>query len=129
MIHIGDGCVVVKDASGPGWRAVTWPAHGEYASTTFFITDDPKPNVEIRRYTDPISALVAFTDGMERLALDFTAAIPYTPFFEGMVSPLLASQSLGRDKKLSMQLARFLESRAVIDRTDDDKTLVAALFR
>lgn len=129
VVHVGDGCAVVKDAVDQGWHAITWPAHGEYASTTYFVTDDPQPNIAIRRHSDPISALVAFTDGMERLALDFTAATPHTPFFEGILAPVRAAPGVGRDKKLSIQLASFLDSPAVTSRTDDDKTLLVSVFR
>jgi hypothetical protein len=129
VIHIGDGCVVAKNAADQDWHAVTWPAHGEYASTTYFITDEPEPNISIRRYSNSISALVAFTDGMERLALNFAAETPHAPFLDGIVGPVLASSRVGRDEKLSSQLAGFLDSQAVTDRTDDDKTLLVAAFR
>ena len=128
IAHIGDGCAVAKDAASGEWQALTWPSHGEYASTTFFITDE-KPRICIQRRSSPISALVAFTDGMERLALDFASLKPHAPFFEGILGPVLKSSATGRDAKLSQQLARYLDSAAVNARTDDDKTLLVAALR
>ena len=129
VAHIGDGCVVASGSLDCEWEALTWPAQGEYASTTYFITDEPKPKIRISRRNHPVSALVAFTDGMERLALDFAALRPHAPFFQGIVSPVKLSQSLGRDAKLSEHLQKYLNSAAVNARTDDDKTLLAAIFR
>jgi serine/threonine protein phosphatase PrpC len=40
VAHIGDGCAVLKDKELDDWIAPTWPDHGEYASTTSFITDE-----------------------------------------------------------------------------------------
>jgi hypothetical protein len=128
VIHIGDGCAVAKDAESGAWQALTWPAHGEYASTTFFVTDE-EPRISIQRRNTPISALVAFTDGLERLALDFGAATPHTRFFEGVLAPICQSTITGRDAKLSHQLARYLDSPAINARTDDDKTLLIAALR
>lgn len=128
VVHIGDGCAVAKDAASGQWQALTWPSHGEYASTTFFITDE-QPRIAIQRHMAPISALVAFTDGLERLALNFAAGKPHPPFFEGIVTPVLQSLTVGRDGKLSHQLARYLDSPAVNARTDDDKSLLVAVLR
>jgi hypothetical protein len=129
VAHIGDGCAVVQDASDRTWRALSWPSHGEYASTTFFVTDAPQPKLIIRRYSQPISAIVAFTDGLERLALEFATKTPYAPFFDAIVGPVKASDIVGRDGALSTALARYLDGDAINARTDDDKTLLVAAYR
>jgi hypothetical protein len=129
VAHIGDGCAVAQDAVTQEWIALTWPTHGEYASTTYFVTDDPQPQLVIHRHNRSFSALIAFTDGMERLALDLTARKPHAPFFQGIVAPVLASQAQGRDPVLSIQLKSYLDSAAVNARTDDDKTLIVAVHR
>ncbi len=41
VVHIGDGAVVVRNRETHEWSVPSWPFHGEYASTTRFITDDP----------------------------------------------------------------------------------------
>lgn len=127
VIHVGDGCVVGKSSND--WQALTWPAHGEYASTTYFVTEDPAPRVAIQRIVRPLSAVVAFTDGLERLALDFANYTPHAKFFDGIIAPLVQSQAKGRDLRLSQQLKTYLDSPAVNARTDDDKTLLLAVRR
>jgi hypothetical protein len=83
----------------------------------------------LHRRSEGISALVAFTDGLERLALDFCATQAHAPFFQGIVGPVTASGTTGRDHKLCAALGRYLESDAVNARTDDDKTLLVATYR
>jgi hypothetical protein len=129
VAHVGDGSLVVQDASDHSWHALSWPSHGQYASMTFFITDDPQPHLLIHRHPRPISAMVAFTDGLERLALDFAAEKPHAPFFQAIVAPVAASNAVGRDGALSAALARYLNSEPVNARTDDDKTLLVAVHR
>jgi hypothetical protein len=129
VAHVGDGSVVVQNASDGEWHVVSWPSHGEYASTTFFVTDVPEPKLICHRRSGRISALVAFTDGLERLALDFAAGCPHAPFFNGIVGPVSGSAAAGRDAKLCAALARYLDSPAINGRTDDDKTLVVAVYR
>lgn len=126
VVHVGDGCAVGRVDSSSEWIALTWPAHGEFASSTHFLTEDPEARVAIARHVLGMSQVVAFTDGLERLALDFTAQRPHTPYFDGMIGPIQSSSVVGRDAGLSMQLAKYLDSSAINERTDDDKTLVIA---
>ena len=37
-LHIGDSAIVGR--CGSGWKVICWPETGEYASTTYFVTDD-----------------------------------------------------------------------------------------
>jgi hypothetical protein len=129
VAHVGDGSAVARDQSSGEWRALSWPDQGEYASVTFFLTDDPSARLRISRPNYPIDALAAFTDGIERLALDFNAHSAFQPFFVNMISAVERSKSSGQDRVLSEQLLGFLDSPAVNARTDDDKTLVLAALR
>ena len=86
---------------------LSWPSHGEYASTTFFVTDEPQPKLNLHRRSGAISALVAFTDGLERLALDFGATQAHAPFFQGIIGPVAASETAGRDRQ-ALRCARAL---------------------
>jgi hypothetical protein len=129
VAHVGDGSVVIQDSKDKAWHVVSWPSHGEYASTTFFVTDEPEPKLMLHRRFGAISALVAFTDGLERLALNFGAGHAHVPFFQGILGPVAGSETAGRDHKLCAALARYLESDAVNARTDDDKTLLVAAYR
>ena len=108
---------------------MSWPDQGEYAATTYFVTDDPHAKLRVSRTEFPIVAAAAFTDGIERLALDFTTREPHFPFFDGVFRPLDESPTVGRDMVLSGKLSAFLDSEAVNKRTNDDKTLVLAVLK
>jgi hypothetical protein len=107
----------------------TWPDHGEYASTTYFITDDVGVKCSIKRVSEPINSIVMFTDGLERLALDFSSHEAHQGFFDGVMNPVSKSSAVGKDIILSNQLLSFLSSEGVCSRTDDDKTLVVAVLK
>lgn len=126
IAHVGDGCTVLRDMVSAEWIAPSWPAHGEYASTTHFITDEPTVQLRITRHSAPIDALVSFTDGLERLALDFVDCKPFTPFFMTLTRPIFQLPLPGRSQEVSKQLALYLDSEAINQRTDDDKTLIIA---
>jgi hypothetical protein len=125
--QVGDGASVVRDAHSRSWVVPNWPFHGEYASTTSFVTDQPYPHTSYEEHRAPIDALVMFSDGLENLALDLRSKAAFGPFFEGMVKPLEQRQaSPGLHQALSRDLAAFLGSERVSSRTDDDKTLIIA---
>jgi hypothetical protein len=129
VLHVGDGCAVIKDADTSSWIALGWPFHGEYASTTAFVTDEPRPNTSIVRHAGSICAVSVLSDGLERLALDLKARQPFAPFFESIMAPVAGSTSMGKDVELSNKLDRFLGCDGVNSRSDDDKTLVLAVRR
>jgi hypothetical protein len=129
VAHIGDGSAVARCEETNEWTALSWPSQGQYASSTFFVTDDPQPKLIISRSNTPVSALAIFSDGVERLALDMAAQKPFKPFFDGMFRPIASTQAEGCDQRLSQQLSSYLNSDAVNARTDDDKTLILAVCR
>jgi len=129
VLHVGDGCAVLRDGDTSSWIAPSWPFHGEYASTTAFVTDEPTPNTSIVRHLRPITAISVFSDGLERLALDLRARQPFVPFFDSIIAPVVSSVSIGKDNDLSGKLNSFLGSDGVNSRSDDDKTLVLAVRR
>lgn len=128
-LHVGDGCAVLKDVERDSWIAPTWPDHGEYASTTSFVTDEPAAQIRVALHSGSISGIAAFSDGLERLVLDFQAKQPHAQFFERMIAPVASSDVRGRDRQLSAKLREYLDSEPVNNRTDDDKTLVLAVRR
>ena len=129
VAHIGDGCVVAQDGSTGEWIAPSWPQHGEYASTTFFITDAAELRLRIMRVPMQVASLAIFSDGIERLVLDMAAMRPFGGFFDSVIRPILATPGVGRDPMLSAQLRAYLSSETVNARTDDDKTLILAARR
>lgn len=125
--HIGDGAIVVRNRDNAEWSVLSEPHHGEYASTTYFVTDDPQPVMRIGSHRNVFNAVAAFSDGIENLVLDSVTGAASAAFFSPMAKPLDASTATGRDCALSRSLAAFLASDRLNERTDDDKTLVFAV--
>jgi hypothetical protein len=125
FIHIGDGAAVFRAGDSAEWIVPTWPAQGEYAATTFFVTDDPVPSVQYAYVEQSIAEIAVFSDGLERLALDFSKRAAHAPFFDTFFKPLQNSRT-GRNRKLSRDLKQFLGGPTVCSKTDDDKTLILA---
>jgi hypothetical protein len=125
VVHVGDGAIVARHLD-KGWQTLSWPENGEYASTTYFVTDDPSPRVRIARFPAEYDAYALFSDGIEDLALNQQAMIPHEPFFRTMIGPLDGLATPGKSVLLSAALATFLSSPRVCDRTDDDKSLILA---
>lgn len=121
-VQIGDSSIVGR--RGGVWEAICWPENGEYASTTFFVTDDPEVRMNIRRLEDDFDAFAIFSDGIEAIALDRTAGVPYRPFWEPMIKPVDSAEAQGLLRGLSQALGVYLDSPRVCERTDDDKTLI-----
>ena len=124
--HVGDGAIAAREAHGGSWTSVSWPEHGEYASTTYFLTDDDEPRLRISSATMSFDALVLMTDGLERLALDFALRSPHAPFLDVMATPLRGLPP-GRPTAINRALTTYLQSATVNARTDDDKTLIVAV--
>jgi len=117
VAQVGDGCWVglVHGVLG----CLTWPTGGEFAGQTVFATSESAPLALQMVYLPCApSALAGFTDGMERLLLDFGTQSPAGGFFRPVFDALKAApQTFG------VHLREYLESMAVCERTDDDKSL------
>jgi hypothetical protein len=125
FVHVGDGASVFQGVDDGAWTVASWPAQGQYAATTYFVTDDPEPNCRIVIVDQEVNVAAVFTDGIERLVLDFSTRSAFSPFFDKMFKPLSRTLA-GRDRVLSEHLAEFLNGPAVCEKTDDDKTLILA---
>lgn len=125
VCHIGDGACVLRRKGTESWEVPSWPANGEYASSTYFVTDDPEPNLDFVSIEAEFCNAALFSDGIERLALDFANKNASDRFFNPMFAPL-EKLGPGRNRALSGSLRRYLDSPRVIERTDDDKSLVLA---
>jgi len=121
--HVGDGSVVGRDGT-ESWSTLSPPENGEYASMTFFVTDEPAPRLRISRFTGLYTAFAVFSDGIENFALDHRSNEPHEPFFRTMFGPLDDTVVEGRSAVLSTALSNFLTSPRVCEKTDDDKTLL-----
>lgn len=121
-LHIGDSAVVGR--KGGEWDVLCWPENGEYASSTYFITDDPEPRLNISRQPREHDAFALFSDGVGDLALTHLEQAAHSRFFDPMLRPIDAAPGEGRLAELSVKLANYLAGPSVCERTDDDKTLI-----
>lgn len=128
--HIGDGSIVESRRDEPDrYTVVCWPQQGEYANTTNFLTDaDAAEKVFRGERSGAIDEVSIFTDGIQRLALDYRARSAHTPFFAPLFA-WLRPRPGGYSRELSDSLAAYLNSEKINSRTDDDKTLVLATRR
>jgi Protein phosphatase 2C len=123
--QVGDGAIVIGE--GEDHRVVFWPEPAEYANATDFLTDDRFVDlIRFETTQHSITEVAVLTDGLQRLALDYSSLSPYAPFFRPLFWELRKADN---PESLLDPLRTFLDSKPVNDRTDDDKTLVLALRR
>jgi hypothetical protein len=124
FFQIGDGAIVTRQDNGYG--VVFWPEQGEYANTTFFITD--------LQYLDHLHIFPAmapeeialFTDGLQNLVLSFAQKKAHDGFFMPLFTALRNSSG-DTSRAFSSQLKSFLTRDDISMRSDDDLTLVLAM--
>lgn len=121
-LQIGDSALVGRQKGA--WEALCWPENGEFASTTYFVTDDPEPRLRLFRGQCEYDAFALFSDGLETIALEQATQQPYARFFDPMIKAIDGADGKGRLAGLSDALAQYLDSPRLCERTDDDKTLI-----
>ncbi len=121
-LHIGDSAIVGR--KGGDWDVLCWPENGEFASSTYFVTDDIEPRLNIIRHPREHDAFALFSDGVGDLALSHLERAAHTRFFDPMMRPVDVAPGEGRLVELSAKLATYLAGPSVCDRSDDDKTLI-----
>jgi hypothetical protein len=128
FFQVGDGAIVIGE--GDGFRPVFWPDSGEYANMTYFLTDENAlSNLHSEVHPAGPAEVAVFSDGIQRLVLVYKTKEAHKPFFEPIFARLRKAADNEECDSLSEQLATFLGSPAVNERTDDDKTLVLATRR
>ncbi len=130
FVQVGDGAIVVSRLDEPdGYNCQFWPDQGEYANETVFLTS-PAVGERLAFEAQPgrIDEVALFTDGLQRLALDFQVQAAHQPFFRPIFRKVRDSHPEDGEA-LSSALEAFLKSPAVCARTDDDKTLILATRR
>jgi hypothetical protein len=128
VLQVGDGGVVLD--VGAGLELAVVPMSGEYANMTHFVTDekvDAILDTNTKVYENRAFKVAAFTDGIQRLALNLTTNTPHEPFFSPFFDSM-AKVTAEQEEQLQPLLVNFLGSQAVNERTDDDKTLALALW-
>lgn len=125
IVQVGDGAAALwpQRARAGHWQVAIWPARGEYANSTHFLTDNQVQWSE--RTMARAGALALLTDGLLPLGLDFARQQAFSPFFEGMSAELRRTEP----ELLLAHLQAFLASPRVAERTDDDVSLILAVRR
>ncbi len=128
--QLGDGAIVESRREEPdNYAVVCWPQQGEYANMTNFLTDaDAAEKIFCGEKSGAVDEVALFTDGIQRLALDYRAQSAHAPFFAPLFS-WLRPRDGGHSRELSNSLAVYLDSDKINARTDDDKTLILATRR
>lgn len=127
LFQIGDGGMVVD--TGAGLTLPIQPMGGEYANQTYFVTDmDALDHLAVDMAEGSVTYAAAFSDGIQRLGINMNTGTPHAPFF----APFFETLDRASDEavaNLEGPLRVFLDSKAVNERTDDDKTLVLVTKR
>src|SRR6202007_2493248 len=130
FFQIGDGAIVVSNRAEPndyGW--IFWPQHGEFANQTNFVTQDNALEVlEFELEERCVDEVAIFTDGVERLVLDLQERTAHAPFFRTLFGWVAKTEPAAVNEEIptSEVMGRYLGSKQINDRTDDDKTLILA---
>lgn len=125
FFQIGDGAIVVS-ADGE-FTTIFWPEQGEYANTTFFVSDDTFPEHLATLHCDTSPEEIAlFTDGLQNLVLSFSEKKAHAGFFRPLFAALRNDPG-NEFSDFAGQLGRFLNRDDISARSDDDKTLVLAV--
>ena len=121
---VGDGAAVVGDDTDT-LMALATPHSGEYINETTFITSpEAIQTAQVGVWHGVARHIAAFSDGLQMLALKMPAGLPHAPFFMPLFH-FMASMTDAADAQ--DQLAAFLRSPRVRERTDDDVTLLLAV--
>ena len=126
FFRIGDGAIVFLTDEN-SYEAVWWPDNEEYQNMTSFLVDDEQLNkLSIEVMEGRVREVALFTDGLQRLALNYDSHSVHQPFFNDLFRPLRKADSTAKLEILNQKLVEFLDRPAVNARTDDDKTLFLA---
>src|SRR6266436_840669 len=112
-----DGAAVLHSRQTGKSIVPSWPFHGEYASTARFVVDDPQATTNLVYLEEVFDRFAVFSDGIERLVLDYREALASADLFDGFVAPLVNSERAGRDREFSRTLHTYLGSEKVREAT------------
>jgi len=99
---------------------------GKYANMINFVTDENAIDVlAVKALPAQPEKVAVFSDDIQRLALNMATKTAHTPFFTPFFT-VLAKATAVQEDHLQAELAQFLESPAVNERTGNDKTLALA---
>lgn len=125
FLQIGDGAIVVSEEETNEYGYIFWPQHGEFANQTHFLfQENISETLEFVCIQKKFDRLALFSDGLERLILDFSSRSVHPPSLDSIFKWL---QKCSENEAPSTALATYLNSDFINRRTDDDKSLVMAV--
>ncbi len=120
-VQVGDSALVYRDAS-TGYRLALSPDRGEYANETLFITDAAaRAETRLEHHQGSIAFIAAFSDGLMPVSIANDDQRPHAPFFQPLDEFVSGSES---DGDVHRGIRAFLRSERLVERTDDDMTLM-----
>lgn len=121
--QVGDGVAVASDREGH-IIALTEPQRGEYINeTTFLVSPNALDTVKVNLWRGATANIAVLSDGLQMLALEMANGKPHRPFFSPLFNFMAAVTDEAEAKE---QLVAFLRSPRILERTDDDLTLLLA---
>jgi hypothetical protein len=121
--QIGDGAIVGVPFE-ENLKVIGWPQQGDYANTTFFLSDETSEPVFTEEV--PLEAFGMLSDGLQMVALEYENLRAHAPFF-GPFFTALRDATMPLDE-LERHLSTYLETDPTLaKRTDDDLSLLVAV--
>jgi hypothetical protein len=127
FFQVGDGAIVISEVESEEYGWVFWPQHGEFANQTNFIVQENLEEIlNFSRIDKRFDRIALFTDGIERLVLDFANNVVHPPALRSIFDWLVQRSEHQREEAPSKEFIAYLSSDLITSRTDDDTTLVMA---
>jgi hypothetical protein len=125
--QVGDGAIVVGDHSTPEeYSYMFWPEKGEYENETVFVTEKSAlERIQFVQSPYKFDEIALFTDGIQRLVLNYMSQTVHIPFFKQMFARI-PYEGIGRLPEFDLFLEKYLSSPQINSRTNDDRTLIIA---
>lgn len=124
-MQIGDGFIVIRQPDSE-YQLLFQPIKGEYANETTFVTaSNALEKMRVRVVTGEQQFIFASTDGLERIALEIRQeSKPHPPVLDNFREAIKTRSE--DEEKISTE--KWLQSEAVNERTDDDKTILLCWY-
>lgn len=121
VAQIGDSVLVFRNGTG-SYRLALEPDRGEFANETLFVTDAAAlSETRTETHSGTVSFIAAFSDGLVPVSIANEDMNPHAPFFQPLEDFVIGSMS---DGDVHRGIRSFLRSDRLVERTDDDMTLM-----
>ena len=126
-MQVGDGLIVVRPRGGI-YELLFMPDKGEYANVTTPVTaSNAVQEMQVCLKSGGYEFICAATDGIENISLVRQEGWkPFERFFKPLEEQIMLSANTPTQKE--KEIHDFLNSEAVNQKTDDDKTLLLCVY-